>query len=64
MIYPKKEDEGYVYEWCPECDTEVKLKAVFKVQTCPNCSKPIYPCALCDHDKVDCSKCKLGANAD
>ena len=53
------EGEKDVYEMCPECETEVKLKAEFKVQTCPNCGKPIKPCAMCDMDKVDCSKCEL-----
>ena len=52
--------KGSVTEWCPNCEEEAKLKAIFKVQICPNCGKPIKPCALCDMDKVDCSKCPLG----
>ena len=29
--------KGSVNEWCPHCEEEVKLKAIFKVQICPNC---------------------------
>jgi len=47
------------YELCPHCGREVELKAVMKLQKCPNCHKQIIPCSLCDMDKVDCSKCKL-----
>ena len=49
----------HVWELCPICRHEVKLKAEFRVQTCPKCKKPILPCALCEPDKTDCSKCKL-----
>lgn len=52
--------KGSVTEWCSKCEQEVKLKSIFKVQICPNCGKPIKPCALCDMDKVACSKCPLG----
>jgi len=36
-------------EMCPECDEDVILKDEFVVQQCPNCSKPILPCSICNH---------------
>lgn len=44
---------------CPWCDHEVMLQAIYKIQQCPNCKRPIIPCSLCDMDKVDCTKCEL-----
>lgn len=52
----------YTYEWCPECDTEVKLKAELMVQTCPHCGKRIVTCSMCracDTEDNYCSKCCL-----
>ena len=46
-----------VYELCPSCANEVKLKANFEVQTCPNCGELIKPCALCK--EMECTKCPL-----
>ena len=50
---------GPVYELCSCCNTEVKLYAAFESQNCPNCGERILPCALCDCDVVDCTKCPL-----
>jgi len=46
-------------EWCQHCDREVELCTVFKMQRCPNCKKPLKPCALCDLNLVSCEKCIL-----
>ena len=54
--------QKYCYEHCPNCDKDVRLKNVFKRQRCPSCNKLIKPCNICDMDKVDCSKCKLGGD--
>lgn len=48
-----------IFEFCPHCQQDVELKEEFKVQVCPNCGKPILPCAMCDNDKVKCSECPL-----
>jgi len=50
-----------IHELCPNCDTEVKLKNNFEVQTCPNCNTPIKPCSICKHDKnyMKCNSCPL-----
>lgn len=50
---------AYVYEVCPFCEEEVKLKSVMKVQSCPSCGKLILPCSLCDSDVADCVNCQL-----
>lgn len=54
-----KDDYNHVYEWCPHCETEVKLDVILKKQICPNCGESILPCALCDCDVVKCSKCPI-----
>lgn len=48
---------NHVYEWCPHCETEVKLDAILKKQVCPNCGEIILPCALCNCDVVKCTEC-------
>ena len=50
----------FVWEMCPHCMHEVKLKARMRKQKCPNCKKSIKPCALCYPDKCNCNKCPLG----
>ena len=62
-------EEGYTWELCPHCDTEVKLKNEFCIQQCPNCKMPILPCSICTHGTdeahttpCDCSTCPLEAN--
>lgn len=48
-------EENVVYELCPQCEEEVKLKNEFKVQICPSCGKHIVPCSLCTNIcKTDC----------
>ena len=53
-------NDKYVDEYCPHCESEVRLKVEFKKQKCPECGVMIKPCALCDTDKVDCADCPLG----
>lgn len=50
----------FVWEVCPHCETEVKLRAEFKKQDCPECGRLIKPCALCVMDIVNCNNCGLG----
>lgn len=52
-----KDSDNGVVEWCPECDCEVLLQNVFKTQICPNCGKPILPCAQCKDN--NCTNCPL-----
>ena len=57
--------ENIVDEWCSDCCSEVQIKATFdEKQFCPNCGKPIKPCALCDWDSVTCNECPLGCWAE
>ena len=37
----------YVWELCPHCEEEVRLRAVLESQRCPNCNEIILPCAMC-----------------
>jgi hypothetical protein len=47
-----------VYEWCPNCECEVIIKADCSIrQICPTCGKPIIACSACE--KRNCSKCKF-----
>lgn len=57
-------ETNIVYEWCSHCEDEVELKAEFKVQICPNCGRPILPCAMCDMDFNPCFKCPLEKELD
>lgn len=45
-----------VTEWCPHCETEVKLKGKMAVQECPNCGMYIVPCSMCDYG--GCADCE------
>lgn len=45
-------------EYCPKCDTEVKLKTKLEMQICPNCGKPIALCNLCNGNCI--TPCPLG----
>lgn len=51
------------WEMCPECEEEVELDMVLKMQVCPSCGKPIAPCSICDMDFVKCSECPIGCNS-
>ena len=54
-----KKKYKYVYEWCDNCETEVKLKAIkFVYQICPNCKELIKACSLCNTDNCNCTKCE------
>lgn len=57
----KKVDVTHADEWCPLCDTEVKLRNEFVRQRCPSCGKIILPCSICTHDKnySSCGNCPL-----
>ena len=52
----------YVYERCPYCENDVKLKALIMKQYCPKCQHLIKPCSLCDPDKTRCNDCPLKNN--
>lgn len=36
-----------VYEWCPDCEQDVPLRAVVQPQMCPECGTWIVPCSIC-----------------
>ncbi len=42
------------YEYCPHCDTEVKLKAELSVQKCPVCGMWIVACTMCEECTATC----------
>lgn len=42
------------YEYCPHCDTEVKLEAELSVQVCPSCGKYIVACSMCEKCTLNC----------
>lgn len=48
-----------MYEFCSNCESEVRIKSKFIRQTCPKCGKSILPCSLCDLDIVICELCDL-----
>lgn len=47
LMREAEEEENKTTEYCPHCDTYVKLDAELKVQTCPNCGKRIVTCSMC-----------------
>ena len=56
------ETDNHAYEVCPFCETEVRLDAELKVQTCPNCGKRIVTCSMCraaDSEDNYCTRCCL-----
>jgi hypothetical protein len=51
-----------VYEWCPNCECEVIIKADCTImQVCPTCGKPIIACSMCE--TMDCNNCPLNKKA-
>lgn len=57
LFIPIQEEYLTTWELCPECETEVELENIFKVQYCPNCSKKILPCSICID--MNCKNCPL-----
>lgn len=53
-IHDKRTRQEITYEYCPWCDTEVRLKAQLSVQKCPSCGKHIVCCSMCDECVHDC----------
>ena len=63
----KKNNPGFMFyqaygkdtiiEWCSSCATEVEIKSVAQKQICPECGESIWPCSLCDYNRVKCSEC-------
>lgn len=53
-IHDKRTRQEITYEYCPWCDTEVRLKAQLSVQKCPSCGKHIVCCSMCDECVQDC----------
>lgn len=45
-----------IVEFCDNCNKEVVIPK--NGGKCPYCGKWLYPCSLCDMDKVDCNNCK------
>lgn len=47
-----------IIEWCPHCETEVKLENKFEKQQCPECEEEILPCSMCE-DPRKCEQCPI-----
>lgn len=62
LFTPIREEYLTTWEVCPECETEVELENIFKVQYCPNCSKKILPCSICTN--MNCKNCPLEDETD
>lgn len=54
--------ENVIHELCGKCSEEVEIKESFEVQICPSCKESIYPCSMCDMDRVSCNYCPLDLN--
>lgn len=51
-------EDNETYEWCPNCECEVIIKADCSIrQICPTCGKPIIACSMCE--TMNCNKCAL-----
>ena len=48
--------ENKIIEYCDTCNRDVEIPRVGG--RCPFCGKYLYPCSLCDMDKVDCNNCE------
>jgi predicted RNA-binding Zn-ribbon protein involved in translation (DUF1610 family) len=51
-----------IWEWCPYCESEVKLPAVMGRYECPECGKKILTCTLCYEEGVNCADCEERIN--
>ena len=59
FMFYQIQDERTTTEWCSHCQGEVDIKNIPEKQVCPECGEDIYPCSLCDHNKVKCINCIL-----
>ena len=59
FMFYQAPNEKTITEWCSNCTTEVEIESIAQVQACPECGEPIWPCSLCDHNRVKCSQCIL-----
>lgn len=57
LFVPIQEEYSTTWELCPECENEVELENIFKVQYCPVCGKKILPCSICTD--MNCKNCPL-----
>jgi predicted RNA-binding Zn-ribbon protein involved in translation (DUF1610 family) len=48
-----------ITEYCPYCEEEVEMPAIFSLHECPSCDAIIAPCSICDIDRHICSQCPL-----
>jgi hypothetical protein len=49
------DDNDICYEWCPDCESESKIRNEFVLQKCEHCGRVILPCSLCKTTKCyDC----------
>jgi len=44
-----KKKTKIIWELCPYCEREVKLKNSFIRQKCPKCKMTILPCSICKY---------------
>lgn len=57
LFIPIQEEYSTTWELCLECENEVELENIFKVQHCPICGKKILPCSICTD--MNCKNCPL-----
>lgn len=53
--YADDQGTGKTYEWCSECEDEVKLPTTLGIYKCPSCNKLIINCSMCIHK--ECQNC-------
>ena len=50
-------------QWCTTCEDFVTIRNEVKIQKCPNCGVPLYPCDICDGimstPPLKCNECPL-----
>lgn len=57
FMFYQEYNEYTITEWCSNCSTEVELENISQKQICPKCGANIWPCSLCDYNRVSCAKC-------
>lgn len=57
FLFYQTADEETITEWCSACTVDVKIENKAEKQTCPECGADIWPCSLCDHNRVNCAEC-------
>lgn len=59
FLFYRSDVEEKITEWCSSCAGEVDILNIPEKQICPECGADIWPCIMCDHNKVNCAKCPI-----